>query len=174
MIITLCGSARFEPWFHAWNEALSLSGHSVFSLAAYPSQHDGVKSWYTLAQKDVLDAVHKRKIDASAAILVLNVFAYFGESTLGEIKHARRLGKTTYFLESWGEGCGINSSHFEHVQAARDAYGVPKDFGSPISTSTLECPSPWKLLPDAGPARSAIVSSLQRRLTAIAGGWGMQ
>jgi hypothetical protein len=29
MIITLCGSSRFEPWFHAWNQALSLSGHVV-------------------------------------------------------------------------------------------------------------------------------------------------
>jgi len=186
MIITLCGSARFEPWFHAWNEALSLSGHVVFSLAAYPSQYEGVKEWYTKEEKAVLDAVHKGKIDVSHAILVLNVFAYIGESTLSEIEHARRGErwrdasdralplKTTYFLESWGEGNGIGGNHFEHIQkAAFEKFGVPRNFGSPIRTATSNtCPDPWGLLPDAGARRSAIVNMLHRRLDVVANGWG--
>lgn len=173
MIITLCGSARFEPWFHAWNEALSLSGHCIFSLAAYPSQHEGVKEWYSKESKMVLDEVHKGKIDASHAILVLNVFAYIGESTLTEITHATRKGKVTHFLESWGEGNGIGTSHFEHVQAARDKWGVPKGFGSPIDTSVRSSrPSAWDLLVESGPMRNSIVSGLRRALEPFAGGWG--
>ena len=62
MIITLCGSARFEAWYHMWNEALSLAGHRVFGLASYPSMHEGEKSWYTPEQKVTLDMVHKQKI----------------------------------------------------------------------------------------------------------------
>ncbi len=108
MIITLCGSARFEPWFHAWNEALSLAGHCVFGLAAYPSQHDGTKEWYTQQQKEIIDAVHLGKIATSHAVLVLNVFAYIGESTLKEIEYALSKGKETYFLESWGAGYGLD------------------------------------------------------------------
>ena len=37
LTITLCGSARFEAEFHKWNKALTLSGHTVFSLGCFPS-----------------------------------------------------------------------------------------------------------------------------------------
>lgn len=172
MIITLCGSARFEPWFHAWNEALSLAGHCVFGLAAYPSQHDGTKEWYTPQQKEIIDAVHLGKIATSHAVLVLNVFAYIGESTLKEIEYALSKGKETYFLESWGAGYGIGTGHFAHVQAARDRFGVPKDYGSPIATHGGRWPH--ALLPDSGQVRRDIVTRLQRVLEPIAGGWGFQ
>jgi hypothetical protein len=163
VIITLCGSARFEHWFHAWNEALSLSGHVVFALAAYPSQHAGVKNWYTPEDKEVLDAVHKGKIDASHAILVLNAFAYIGESTLSEIDHAHSGRKTVYFLESWGKGLGISEDHSALIRmTAWEMFKVPKDYGSPIDT--FNDPGPWGLLPDAGRRRSAIVHALETRL----------
>ncbi len=111
MIITLCGSARFEPWFHMWNRALGLAGHCVFGLSSYPSQNEGDKDWYTPEQKEVLDKVHFDKIKASDAILVLNCFAYIGESTLRELEYAKHLGRRVYMLESWGEGYGISINH---------------------------------------------------------------
>jgi hypothetical protein len=168
MIITLCGSARFEAWFHAWNEALSLSGHCVFGLGCYPSLKRGQKDWYTPEQKRVLDQVHKDKITASKAILVLNVFAYIGESTLGEIAHARAKNVKTYFLESWGVGCGIDRSHYESVQKAAIAHGVPPSYRSPIDTFETFAPGLWDLLPDAGSSRLAIVEGLHK-LDAIKG-----
>lgn len=101
MIITLCGSARFEPFFKLWNEHLTLAGHVVFSLSVYPSDKAGEKGWYTENEKLMLDTVHKRKILASDAILVLNAFSYIGESTLSEISFAKIAEKKVYFMEQW-------------------------------------------------------------------------
>jgi hypothetical protein len=172
MIITLCGSARFEPWFHAWNEALSLSGHCVFGLGVYPS-HKGTKDWYTLEEKNILDLVHQDKITVSRAILVLNVFAYIGESTLNEIAFARANSTETYFLESWGRGLGIGDDHFEHIQAARDLYRVPRGFGSPIVTAACNMNKmALDLLPDGGPLRSTIVDRLKQEALKHVAGWG--
>lgn len=99
MILTLCGSAKFEPWFHAWNKALTLSGHVVISLGAFPSI-ECEKNWYTDEQKLTLDMVHLSKIEESDAIVVLNCFGYIGESTMREIEFARVRDKQLYFLET--------------------------------------------------------------------------
>lgn len=169
MIITLCGSARFEKWFHAWNRALSLAGHGVFGMSSYPSQNRGNKDWYTPEQKELLDKVHLKKIDASDAIVVLNVFAYLGDSTLREIEYAFNNKKEVYFLESWGEGLGIGIHHYQSVQDAAESYGIPKGYGSPISTVTNEYPlyrnrCIWNLLGEAGKNRSSIVDFLNKEL----------
>lgn len=85
MIITLCGSLRFEDQFKAWDERLTLAGHTVFTVSVYPSDK-GQKKWYDESTKAKLDAAHKRKIDASDAILVIG--DYIGPSTASEISHA--------------------------------------------------------------------------------------
>jgi hypothetical protein len=136
MIITLCGSARFESHFHLWNKLLTLGGHTVFSLAAYPSIESG-KDWYDESTKKLLDAAHFRKIDASEGILVLNRLAYIGDSTLREIMYARRTGKTLYFLESWGQNIGINSGGCSHTKELTEKclrYGLESYTQSPIRT----------------------------------------
>lgn len=134
MIVTLCGSARFEDHFKTWNESLTMAGHTVFTLTRYPSEK-GSKLWYTDAQKLALDEAHKRKINASEAVLVLNVFGYMGPSTLGEVEHAKARGKPLYALESWGKGNGICGMHFDRVQAACRRI-VPEYRGSPIDTTS--------------------------------------
>lgn len=173
MIVTLCGSARFEPWFHAWNEALGLAGHASFGLCAWPSRKGGWKDWYTAEQKETLDRVHRDKIDASDAILVLNVFGYLGESTLREVAYAEEVQNIpAYFLESWGKGCGIGPSHEESYRRAAAGYGVPERFGSPIAA--CDRPDAWRasLLGPAGSRRTAIVRFLEeeeRRVWAAVG-----
>lgn len=99
MIITLCGSARFEDKFHIWNEALTLSGHTVFSLAIFPSTKGGRKDWYDEHQKMLLDAAHLDKIEKSNAIVVLNHEGYIGDSTRREIIWASRKDKRLYALQ---------------------------------------------------------------------------
>lgn len=110
MIITLCGSARFEAAFHHWNERLTLDGHVVFGLAVYPSTK-GEKLWYTEEQKVKLDKAHKRKIDASDAIFVVNMAGtrldqlpqsmnYIGDSTRSEISHAFKANKQLWYAQS--------------------------------------------------------------------------
>ncbi len=98
MIFTLCGSARFEPVWHEANKQLGLAGHISFSLMTFPSV-EGSKSWYTDEQKTMLDLMHLAKIDASDAVLMLNVGDYLGESSLRELAWARHKKKHIFFLQ---------------------------------------------------------------------------
>lgn len=98
MILTLCGSARFEPVWHETNKQLGFAGHICFSLMTFPSV-EGDKTWYTLEQKTVLDLMHLLKIDASAGAVMLNVGDYLGESSLRELLWARFKKKEIFFLE---------------------------------------------------------------------------
>ena len=162
LVITLCGSARFERLFKAWNEALTLSGHTVFSLAVYPSDKAGQKNWYSEDQKLELDRAHFRKIEKSDAIFVLNRYAYIGESTLREIEHARSLGKMMFALESWGKGLGICESHTGAVRDDMEKDGLPRASSSPVDTfaasrTGFRCPWSGDLLGHAGSLRSSIV-----------------
>lgn len=159
MIVTLCGSARFERWFHAWNKALGLAGHAAFGLCVYPSQMEGKREWYTPRQKDMLDQVHTAKIKASDAVIVLNVFAYVGESTLNELDVARWSGKKVYVLESWGKGCGITNAHATVYREAAQAHGVA-DFRSPVDMTGY--PYAYDLLGPAGHERRSIVDELAK------------
>ena len=103
MIITLCGSAKFENGFHDWNERLTLAGHCVFSLAVFPSVKNGEKNWYSDEIKQTLDLAHFHKIDASEAIVVINQDGYVGFSTTREIEWAKRKGKAVYYTEGNAE-----------------------------------------------------------------------
>jgi hypothetical protein len=163
MIITLCGSKRFESWFHAWNEALTLSGHLVFAPASHPS----IGMDYTEEEERVLDAVHKAKIDASEAILVLNVFAYMADGALAKVLHARE-GQGGLLPRELGMGLGIDTSHGKATRDAALRYGVPAMFGSPIPT--CDFPDPWRLLPSASPRRTRIVNLLEKRLKPLGRG----
>lgn len=162
-IVTLCGSARFEAWFHAWIEALGLAGRAAFGPCAWPSRHGGDTDWYTAEQKAVFDAVHVAKIGASDAVLVLNPFAYVGDSTLREIRVARACGARLYALESWGLGLGIGPGHAAAVRQHARSLGVPAFFGSPIDTTAPAFRSAYELLGPAGEARSAVVDMLTAR-----------
>lgn len=113
MVVTLCGSARFETEFKEWNKRLSLAGHVVLTLACYPSDNGG-KDWYTARQKDILDSVHLAKIDLSEAIVVINVDGYIGESTKREILHAMSLKKQLYRIYPYF-ACGFGGSLFRDV-----------------------------------------------------------
>jgi hypothetical protein len=162
MIITLCGSARFEPWFHHWNEILSLAGHCVFGLGVYPSWKEGDKNWYSEEEKRVLDQVHIGKIANSDGIVVLNVFSYIGDSTMNEIEAARVHGKDVYFLESWGKGCGIGPNHFKEIREAALKY-IPKGYTSPIDTSyRFENKAIVDLLGPAGQRRSDLIRRINK------------
>jgi hypothetical protein len=108
-VITLCGSTRFKHAFEHWNRKLTLEGHSVFSVGVC-SHAEGV----TLEPevKARLDEVHKRKIDLSDEIFVLDVGGYVGDSTRSEITHAETAGKVVRYLsevcpEFWDESTHV-------------------------------------------------------------------
>ena len=166
MIITLCGSSRFEPWFLMWHESLALAGHAVFALTSYPSQHGANKSWYTPEEKKFLDQAHLLKIKHSDRVLFLNVFAYLGESSLNEFEYAVNIHgpKKVSFLQSWGMGFGIYANHTREMRAAASAYGVPEGYKSPIDTSSNAFANLWspEILGPGGQRRSSIVERLTK------------
>lgn len=95
MVITLCGSTKFKRQFEEMNKKLTLEGHVVLSVGVFGHSGDEI----TEDQKRMLDNVHKRKIDMSDAIFVLNVGGYIGKSTVSEIAYAIRHKKQVMYME---------------------------------------------------------------------------
>ncbi len=95
-IITLCGSTRFKKEFEEVNKKLTLEGNIVISVGLFGLSGDGI----TKEQKEMLDEMHKRKIDLADEIFVINVGRYIGKSTRAEIEYAVLTGKNVRLLES--------------------------------------------------------------------------
>ena len=93
--LTLCGSTKFRAEYELWNKRLTLAGFLVYSVSGFGHAGDT----FTEEEKARLDQIHLAKIDASHAIVVLNVGGYVGESTAREIAHAKATGKPVYYLE---------------------------------------------------------------------------
>ncbi len=110
MILTLCGSARYEPVWHETNKQLGLAGHICFSLMTFPSI-EGEKTWYTPEQKWTLDLAHLAKIEESAGVVMLNVQSYLGESSLRELEWARLRSKSVYWLYELDDRMRLGTEH---------------------------------------------------------------
>ena len=95
-IITLCGSTRFKDAFLAEQKRLTLEGHIVISVGLFGHSGDGEA--VDKATKEMLDDMHKRKIDLADEIFVINVGGYIGESTRSEIDYARATNKSVKYL----------------------------------------------------------------------------
>ena len=96
-VITLCGSTRFKERFLEAQKRLTLAGNIVISVGLFG--HSGDDEVWTEGTKEMLDDMHKRKIDMADGIYVINVDGYIGQSTRSEIEYARSQGKTVEFLE---------------------------------------------------------------------------
>ena len=96
-VITLCGSTRFKDAFMETQKRLTLEGNIVISVGLFG--HSGDDEVWKEGTKEMLDNMHKRKIDMSDGIFVINVGGYVGESTRSEIDYAIKNGKTVEYLE---------------------------------------------------------------------------
>ena len=98
-IITLCGSVRIgkELWDKKAQE-LSLRGFIVLKVDVW-GLHEEMHNGSMKAEKEMLNAMHKRKIELSDCIYVLNKDKYIGESTKAEIEYAKKLGKPVFYME---------------------------------------------------------------------------
>lgn len=96
-VITLCGSTRFKEQFLEVQKRLTLEGNIVISVGLFG--HSGDNEVWTEGTKEMLDEMHKRKIDMADGIYVINVNGYIGSSTRSEIEYARKKGKQVLFLE---------------------------------------------------------------------------
>ncbi len=99
-VITLCGSTRFKDEFIKTQKDLTLQGNIVISVGFFDYSIMETMDENTLTEtKEMLDDMHKRKIDMSDEIFVINVGGYIGDSTRSEIEYAKEHGKIVRYLE---------------------------------------------------------------------------
>ena len=96
-VVTLCGSTRFKDTFMEVQKRLTLQGCIVISVGLFG--HAGDEEVWTEGTKEMLDDMHKRKIDMADEIFVINVDGYIGSSTRSETEYARKTGKPVRYLE---------------------------------------------------------------------------
>lgn len=103
-IITLCGSTKFKPEFEKIQKELTLNGYIVISVGLFGHSGDA-EVWEGMAEdtltatKQMLDDMHKRKIDLAESIFVVNPGGYIGNSTWSEICYAWMTKKDILSLE---------------------------------------------------------------------------
>lgn len=93
-VITLCGSTKFKEKFMLAQRELTLTGHIVLSVGVFGHSGDEI----TEEEKSMLDDIHKKKIDMSDEIYVINPGGYIGSSTRSEVEYAIATGKTVRFM----------------------------------------------------------------------------
>jgi len=103
-VITLCGSTRFTREMLVLQWKLTKQGNIVLSWCAVPDDYykgpDKTHIGDQEGVKDIVDEVHKRKIDLSDEIQVLNIGGYIGSSTRSEIEYAIERGVPVKYMEA--------------------------------------------------------------------------
>ena len=104
-VVTLCGSTRFKDEFIKEQKRLTLEGKIVISVGLFGHSGDN-EVWENMSEdtltktKEMLDDMHKRKIDMADAIHVINVGGYIGSSTKSEFEYAKLHNKKITYLEN--------------------------------------------------------------------------
>ncbi len=96
-VITLCGSTKFKDEFLAEQKRLTLEGNIVISVGLFG--HSGDVEVWEKDTKQMLDDMHKRKIDMADEIFVINKDGYIGASTKSEIEYALKTGKKVKYMQ---------------------------------------------------------------------------
>jgi len=95
-VITLCGSTKFKSEFEQAMKDLTIQGNIVLSVGCFGHAENDPRIW---ENKEMLDEIHKRKIDLSDFIFVINPGGYIGESTRSEINYAQAHGKGVEYMD---------------------------------------------------------------------------
>lgn len=76
---------------------LTLEGYIVISVGLFG--HSGDEEVWAPGTKEMLDDMHKRKIDMADEVFIINVGGYIGSSTRSEIEYAQATGKLVRYRE---------------------------------------------------------------------------
>jgi len=107
-IVCICGSTRFADQHAIARWELERDGQHICLMINY------LPEWYTKEQgwagndhhgeasgtTEVLNELHRRKIDLCDWVLVINCDGYIGDSTRSEIEYAKSLEKPVRYLEA--------------------------------------------------------------------------
>ena len=105
-IVCICGSTRFtrEMLIKQWE--LTKQGIIVVSWCALPDDYrkdalngDTLHIGDKEGVKEIVDELHKRKIDLCDEVFVINVDDYIGDSTRSEVDYAIKHNKIVRWLE---------------------------------------------------------------------------
>ena len=105
-VVTLCGSTRCKNEVMQAHTVLTLAGKIVISVGLFGHSGDE-EVWENMDEgtltktKEMLDDMHKRKIDMADEIFVINKNGYIGDSTKSEIAYAKKTGKKVSYLENF-------------------------------------------------------------------------
>ncbi|GHD79598.1 hypothetical protein GCM10010317_100460 [Streptomyces mirabilis] len=101
-IVVLCGSTRYWQELAEANLYETAAGRIVLAPGCNLKQPHPL--WAAPAQadrlKEVLDALHRQKIDLADEVLIVNPDGYIGDSTRSEIDYARACGKPVRYTHS--------------------------------------------------------------------------
>lgn len=97
-VVTLCGSTKFKEDFIAAQEKLTLEGNIVITVGMFGHADNKYNTVITDEIKKMLDDMHRRRIDISDFIYVINKDGYIGENTKSEIEYAESLGKCVRYM----------------------------------------------------------------------------
>lgn len=97
-VITLCGSTRFKDDFLRIQKQLTLEGNIVLSVGCFGHSGDS-EVWQKPGLKEMLDNMHRCKIDMADEIFVINKNDYIGSSTQSEINYAMLHRKPVRYME---------------------------------------------------------------------------
>ncbi len=94
-VITICGSMRYSKEMMKIAEELEIKkGYAVIQCVY---NIDGQR--YEGVDASILDKIHRKKIDISDAIYVVNIDGYIGNSTKAEIEYAKSNNKEVIYHE---------------------------------------------------------------------------
>lgn len=91
---------KFKDYFISVQKVLNLQGNIVISVGLFGHSVDN-EVWSEGA-KEMLDDMHKRKIDLADEIYVTNKNGYMGSSIKSEIEYAIATNKVVRYLENMG------------------------------------------------------------------------
>ena len=94
-VITICGSMRYSKEMMKIAEELELKNGYAVIQCVYNidgQRNEGIDA-------SILDKIHRKKIDISDAIYVVNIDGYIGNSTKNEIEYAKNNGKEVIYHE---------------------------------------------------------------------------
>ena len=94
-VVTICGSMKYAKEMMKIAEELELEKSYAVIQCVYPAG----RAHYTKEETGVFDKIHKKKIDISDAIYVVNIDGYIGNSTRNEIEYAMKNGKEIMYHE---------------------------------------------------------------------------
>lgn len=110
-VVTLCGSTRFKDEFYEAQKRLTLEGNIVISVDPFGHSgnqevwdgmdEDTLSKWFCVKTKEMIDDMHKRKIDMADSSYVINGGGYIGESTRSEINYAEKTEKRCIILNHY-------------------------------------------------------------------------